>query len=153
LPEAIAHGRGIVQETLKSHRPLKIKVDDLIAAYSRANTLNDVSTERFYVAVALRRISSERLNRIIGQVIIEAGIGKQGFSKDIIPDVVKWFWEANLIPIKREDSLFLLVAEGKVSTKLLNQAIHEVTTKISANSGANDSQNPAPGQLATRQLL
>ena len=153
LPQAIAHGRRIVQETLKSHRSLKIKVNDLIAACSRANTLNDVSIERFYVAVALRRISSERLNRVIGQVIIEACIGKQGFSKDIIPDVVKWFWEANLIPIKREDSLFLLVAEGKVPTNLLDKAVNEVTTKTSADSGANDSQSSALGRLATRQLL
>ncbi len=140
--EMIAYGRNFLDKYLKILHDFQVDIQDLVDAFAQSNILNEPTEENLFLAIAENRIKNEwrhgraldrQLDKAIGEIAVKRRLAKNSvpFNKQIIQDLVKWFTDSNMLPIDREDSLYMEIAEGKISIKHLNQAIQELITSTS----------------------
>lgn len=151
--EMIAEGQNIVQKYLKPLGESHIEIQYLVDTFAQAKVLiGSTDVEGLYLAVADGRINTERLNKALGEIIVKRFLEKKGIVKESVRDLAKWFADANMIPVSRDETLFLAVAEGVISAKLLDKAVQELADRASGLPSI-AVQKTGPNRSASHHLL
>jgi len=138
--EMVADARNLVREQLKWFSDLHLETRDLLNACVQTKLLNEQTDEEgLYLAIADRKISADRLQKIIGEVVVKRCLIDEGLSKEFVWKLVKWFAEHENLSPSREEALFLSVAKRNISVKLLQQAIGDLAVSVSALSNIGNS--------------
>lgn len=177
--EMIIAGQNMVRSHLKRLSQYgKIAAQDIVQALIEEKVLHgQVSEEDIYVAIADGKVKYERFLAILGEVAVkhflkekEALKEKDAFkekdgpkekdafkeketpSRESIHSLVAWLANTKKIASDSDVLFFQLVAEGKISSRLLDQAVHELTYSDAGQQLSNMSQSSGKTHSISQEL-
>ena len=152
--EMLAEARNQVQDQLRPISHLQVGMRDILSALVQAKLLNEQNDEEgLYLAIADGRISIERLQRAIGEIVVKRHLVDKGLSKEFVWNLLKWFVEHDELSTHTEDALFLAITKQDIPLKQLEQAICELTAANSMLSTAESNAQAASEDHSVDSIL
>lgn len=155
--EWLFYGARLCHDSVARARELGIDIPEMLSNLLGSGILRSTSLDQLYLSVAEGRVELEKVNRVIGSIVVARYLQKHSVPKPTLDRLVGYRRAYNVPWPESRDSLYLSIFDGSLSTDELESWIIEIANEQPVNILISDtrtkrSSDPADGfRLAHRR--